>query len=149
MKIRYIGSKKNTSAPYSIQEFVNSISEYAVPQIPHRSRRLASYDSLAACTMANSPPVALSAMAGNAFIKVRLRGVTRRQRWQYASDRLSFIVAPSNHARRACSTSYVVDWLLRWKTKSAAAWIKSSVSAANSAAGIRKCAFSAAPFTEF
>jgi hypothetical protein len=49
--------------------------------------------------MANSPPT-LKAMAGNAFIKVRLRGVTRRQRWQYASDRMSFIVAPSNHARR-------------------------------------------------
>jgi len=41
--------------------------------------------------MANSPPTR-KAMAGNAFIKVRLRGVTRRQRWQYASDRMSFML---------------------------------------------------------
>jgi hypothetical protein len=99
MKIRYIGSKKNTSTPHSVQEFLKSIKEYVVPQIPHRSGRLTSCDSLFACTMANSPPaLALKAIAGNAFIKVRLRGVTRRQRSQYASNRLSFIVAPSKHA---------------------------------------------------
>src|SRR5262245_50607014 len=59
--------------------------------------------------MANSPPT-LNAMAGNAFIKVRLRGVTRRQRWQYASNRLSFMLHLRITLARPVQLLYVVDW---------------------------------------